>query len=196
MVDMKLSIRMAVFLSLAAFCGAVLGFFVGLYVATDVTYRWQTMTGGSFGYTSEALSNSDIRLPEIKHVSGEAKFLEDFRDRPNTIRLGYKVLIDVDKLDWSKIPEKYKTPETIKTKDGEFIRQPVSEVAYKVTIHFSLKDKDGFAIMHLRSRPLSIFSGEENVIQDLVDESFPSRIGKRINSIAFGITAEKCETCE
>ena len=62
--------------------------------------------GSGLGYSSEALFNSDIPLPEITSATAKMKFLPSQDGRG--YMLGYVATIEIANLDATKIPEKYR----------------------------------------------------------------------------------------
>jgi hypothetical protein len=142
------------------------------------------------GFTGEALGGGDIPLPRITGLKGRWKFLE--RDGTH---FGYLITVSVDKLDKTKIPEKYKKTTTEDTKAGDFIIQPIEEVVYTGHFVFTFKDKDGFILLTLNSQPHDIISGRQNQYQAVIAQPLSQEISKLTHEAIFSINVDKCETC-
>jgi len=108
-------------------------------------FPWYQLDNDSPSYTNEAFLESDIQLPNIKNISGQAKF----RNSPGKfgdVELGYVMEFDIDKLDRTKLPEKYRKPTVDQSKQGPFTLNPIEEVVYVAKFDFTLQDKDGFEL--------------------------------------------------
>ncbi len=134
------------------------------------------------GYTSEAIFGSDIPLPLIKEISGKTKFIEDTNDT-STVKLGYLVIVTVDKLDKSKVPEKYLKQKPTIIEGRKILQEPIDEVVYEVVFSFILKDKDGFDLIEVVSKPETIFSGKKNEFQSIVQQQIPVSSASRSSQI-------------
>ena len=132
--------------------GIAIGYYLGYTSKTQKNFDWKELSidqgGKGYDFTSDALFNSDIALPEIKKLSGKSKFIKAPQSGSNELTLGYIVSVDVDKLDLQKVPQKYKVGKKEKYKAGEFAVQPIEAVVYEVTFEFVLKDKDDFEIIN------------------------------------------------
>jgi len=148
-----------------------------------------------YGFTTEALFNSDIPLPEIKRISGKSKFLKTQKSGTDEMNLGYVVSIDVEKLDLEKVPQKYKTERKEKYKAGEFTVPPIEELVYEVSFEFELRDKDGFELVKLQSPSHSLYSGKANQFQGIAKQPILQATAERVVNIVLHMTVEKCETC-
>ena len=175
------------------------GYYLGISTKTQKDFDWQDLTidpnGKGYGYTSEALFNSDIALPEIKKLSGKSKILSPIELDGGEFHLGYIVSVDVEKLDSKNVPEKYKKEHKEKYKAGEFTAMPIQEVVYQVTFEFTLKDKDGFELVKLVGPKHSLYSGKDNRVQDKVSQPILKTVAGRTKDIVFYMTVERCETC-
>ena len=90
----------------------------------------------------------DIRLPEVRSISAKVKFITARTGQYQKAELAYNISIDVDTLDVSQIPEKYRMPRPV-GKTGAWAWPPVDHVIYEITVDFILLDKDGFQLAHL-----------------------------------------------
>ncbi len=181
--------------------GIAIGYYFGVTIKATKNFDWKELSldplGKGYGFSSEALFNSDIPLPEIKKLSGKSKFLKPTsKSRDEDLSLGYIVKVDVDKLDLRKVPEKYKVEKKEKYKAGEFVISPPEEVVYSVTFKFQLKDKDGFEMVKLKSPSHNIYSGKVNTFQDVLKQPIPRHASEKTSSIVLSMTVEKCETCK
>ena len=177
---------------LAAIAGAAI-MFAYLQHKQD-PYSWHQLEMDKSSYTTEALFDSDIPLPDIKNISGEMKFRSG-RDNPSDLEAGYVVEFDVDKLNKDKLPGKYRKPTTYQSKQGEYTVDPVQEVVYIAKFQFTLQDKDHFDLLKTSSEAQYIYSGQHNRFQGLAAEPVPARIAERVKFIKAQINVEKCETC-
>jgi len=180
--------------------GIAIGYYLGFTSKTTKNFDWKELSidqgGKGYGFTSDALFNSDIALPEIKKLSGKSKFIKAPQSGSNELTLGYIVPVDVDKLDLQKVPQKYKVEKTEKYKAGEFSVPPIEAVVYEVTFEFVLKDKDDFEIIKLKSPSHSLCSGQVNRFQDIAKPSTTQDIARRVSNIILSMSVEKCETCK
>ncbi|MCX5814360.1 MAG: hypothetical protein NT178_17720 [Proteobacteria bacterium] len=180
--------------------GMAVGYYFAVAVKTPRNFDWKALSldqpGKGYGYSSEALFGSDIRLPEIRKLSGKCKFLSASpKSRNEELNLGYVVSVDVEKLDLQRVPQKYKVEKKEKYKSGEWTVPPIDEVVYSVTFAFTLKDKDGFILLELKSPSHSIYSGKVNVFQSVVEKPILPAIAERVANITLSMMVEKCETC-
>ena len=191
--------RQVIFGIALVFLTLVVGYYVGKTVSTTKDFDWKELsidkTGKGYGFTSEALFNSDISLPEIKSLSGKTKFIKSQNATSDEFNLGYVVSVDIDKINFEKIPQKYKVEKKEQYKAGEVTVLPIEEAVFEISFAFVLKDKDGFEIVKLKSPPHSLYTGKVNDFQDIVEQSISSAIADRTVSIVLNMTIEKCETC-
>lgn len=161
-------------------------------------YQLSTAPGETgIRFSREALFKSDIALPEVKVISGTAKYASDASGASSTVRLGYKIAVDVAALDLSKVPEKYKKEKPVDIGGGnKFTVLPIDQVTYEVRFDFTLKDKDGFPLLELQSEPQSIASGKTNTFQSLAPATVPVGIASRTSAILIAMTVTKCLTCD
>jgi hypothetical protein len=95
------------------------GLFLGVVIGVACTYavmhgknrNWIELAKEHHGlaYSSEVFVNADISIPDIKDPHGQAKFVD--RGLGKGTELGFLVKVSIDKLDTSKLPEKYKKPQ-------------------------------------------------------------------------------------
>ncbi|MCI0560510.1 MAG: hypothetical protein MN733_18645 [Nitrososphaera sp.] len=154
-------------------------------------YRFSPPASPGYGFSPEALFDVDIKLPDIKTLTGKAKFI----DEPGRIRLGYLITVVVEKLDLTKLPEKYRKERKVKTKAGEFTVVPSEQVFYAVRFEFTFRDKDNFALFTIKSPIHDLSSGKENQFQSIVEEPIPYNVAVRTSEIMFSMSIDKCLTC-
>lgn len=73
----------------------------------------------------------------------------------------------MDKLDISKLPARYKKTE----KHGDWTDEPTDTVVYTGHPEVTLKDADGFVLMTTASKPLQIWSVQENTLQGIAKDA-------------------------
>jgi hypothetical protein len=162
----------------------VAGFLVGLVVgATGAfiglrqhNYSWMELKreGPGFLLMGKAL-DADLPLPHTTPPTGQAKFLN--RGTGKGTEFGYLVKTKTDKLDVSRIPEKY------------------FAVVYSAHLEFTLKDADGFVPLTTNSPSLELWSGRENILQGIAEHPIPDTAVERTKSIFVRLVADECETC-
>jgi hypothetical protein len=127
--------------------GLVLGVAIGVVCTYAVKHRtnhdWVELTKDHHGlaYSNEVFTEADIPMPDMKDPHGQAKFVD--RGVGKGLELGFLVKASMDKLDASKLPEKYKKPRPW----GKLTIDPTDEVTYTAHLNFTLKDKDGFTLL-------------------------------------------------
>jgi hypothetical protein len=190
------TLRRVVAVSLVVVVAAVVGaaiMFAYLRHKQD-PYSWHQLEMDKSSYTTEALFDSEIPLPDIKNISGKIKFRIG-PDNPSELEAGYVVEFDVDKLNKDKLPEKYRKPTPYQSKQGRYTVDPVQEVVYVAKFQFTLQDKDHFDLLKTSSDAQYIYSGQHNRFQGLAADPVPARIAERVKVIKGQINVEKCETC-
>ena len=100
--------------------------------------------------------DADIPVPGVRNPHGQAKFVGP--GVGTATKLGFRVKVSMDKLDTTKLPEKYKKPQ----QQGKITTLPVDSVTYSAHLEFTLKDADGFMLASTESDPVYVQSGEEN----------------------------------
>ena len=168
------------------------------YSKSSIPEGWieVSISGHGYSYSSEALFDSDISLPDLSALHGKIKFLRYGADGGNHSQLGYLIRVSVKSLDTAKIPETYRQRRSVERhKGGEVILEPVQQVVYKVHFEFELKDKDGFVLMSTTSEPSYLYSGQENVFQGIAQQKISLEKAKHTKSVTLNMSVEKCETC-
>src|SRR4029077_5411735 len=190
------TLRRVVGVSLTAVLGAVFGaLLMCVYLRhKQDPYSWHQLETDKPSYTSEALFDSDIPLPDLKNISGRMKFRTG-RDKSDELEAGYVVEFDIDKLNKAKLPEKYRRPTVGQSKQGEYTIDPVGEVVYVAKFQFTLQDKDHFDLQKTQSEEQYIESGKRNRFQGLATDPVPLNIAQRTKFIKAEVHVEKCETC-
>jgi len=146
-----------------------------------------------YSWTSKALLESDIQIPEIKALSGKVKFLDSIENGSDELVLGYIVSVDIDSLDLEAVPAKYK--QEIQWDNG-WTTEPIKEVTYQVRFEFILKDSDGFFLSTVSGSDQFVTSGKINMIQGKVVDEVSLSLSKRVSEITFTMQFLKCETCK
>lgn len=189
------------FIIAAFFLGSTMGYLYHDYEFHKLPDTWFEVPNvlangekGSVGYSSAAIFGVEIPLPELKSISSKAKFF-DSRSGKKNAELGYIVSIDVEKLDISKLPEKYLKDRPVPN-STTWVIPPLEQVIYEIHMEFILFDKDGFQLAHLSGPKHSIESGKINTFQDVVLKPISYEIAKRTTSIQPKVSIEKCLSCE
>jgi len=153
---------------------------------------------GPTGLSVEVVAKSDLPEPEIRQITGQAKFVDNQDQGTNhTVRLGYKITVDVAPLDLAKVPEKYLKEKPIDIGGGKTLTQlPIKQSTHQIRFDFTLKDRDGFKLIELRSDPEYLESGRANQFQRVLSEPVPGPLALRTAAIVSSLTIEKCVTCE
>lgn len=131
----------------------------------------------------------EIPLPNVKNIKGQTKFV----NRENNFYIGYKIEFDIDHLDTTAIPKKYKVNKPIKGTDFEVLA--TTEVTYLVTFKFTLLDKDGFKLQEISSKAEYIRSGKKNEFQNLVEVPITNENTNLSRAIDLIISINECVTC-
>jgi hypothetical protein len=175
--------------------GLVLGAAIGVACTYAVMHRtnhnWMELSRDHHGlaYSNEVFVEADIPMPDMKDPHGQAKFVD--RGVGRGLELGFLVKASMDKLDTSKLPEKYKK----ETLWGKLTLAPTKEVTYNAHLEFTLKDKDGFTLLTTKSEPMYVESGQENTLQGFAQDSVPEATAQRTKIIEVRLVLDKCETC-
>ena len=146
-------------------------------------------------YSTEVAFKSDISLPDVKEISGAAKFLPE-SNPPNSQQLGYLVHVVVPPLDLKKIPEKYLKKKPTEIEGVKTVRPPIDQVYYEAELNFELKDKDGFTLAALVSPSETIRSGKDNQLQQFASKPVANDVAARTKTIFVQLYLKKCNTCE
>lgn len=178
-------------LTLGLLVGAIIGVICTYAVMHRVNHNWVELAEEHHGlaYSNEVFAEADIPLPDMKDPHGQAKFVD--RGVGKGTELGFLVKVSIDKLDTSKLPEKYKKEQ----RWGKITLEPTTSVTYNAHLEFILKDADGFTLMTAKSDPVYVASGEENTMQGFAQEAIPDALVHRTKSIVLRLVLDKCETC-
>ncbi|HYL65058.1 MAG TPA: hypothetical protein VE077_20785 [Candidatus Methylomirabilis sp.] len=187
---MTLMLKRLALLAAGIFVGVIVGVACTYSVMHRVNQRWIELRTERRGlaWANEVFSESDIPLPNQKDPQGQAKFVD--RGIGKGYELGYVVSSKMEKLDQSKLPEKYKKSQPW----GEFTVGPTESVTYSGHLEFSLKDADAFELMTTESNLIYIESGEENKLQGFAKDSIPEALVRRTKTIWVTLVLDKCET--
>lgn len=165
-----------------------------------VSSDWRPLVDHSKGknieYSEDVALKSDLPVPAVKKLTGEAKFINDGQPPGSFVRLGYKIVITVAPLDLTKVPAKYLKEKPVDIDGATITQLPIKQVTYEARFHFTLKDKDGFKLMAVWSKPEYFESGKTNTFQRLVNQPVSNAIARRTAAISFGMMVEKCVTCQ
>ncbi len=132
----------------------------------------------------------EIPLPDIKNIKGQTKFV----NRENNFYLGYKIEFDIEHLDTTSIPKKYKVNKPVKGTD--FVVLATTEVTYLATFKFTILDKNGFKIQEITSKAEYIQSGKKNELQNLIEIPIANESVNLSRTINLIISVDECVTCQ
>src|SRR5712692_9133420 len=179
-------------LAVGVFIGVVVGVACTYAVMHRNNYKWIELQIDRFGvsYSSQVFAESDIPLPNLKIPHGQAKFVDS--GIGNGKDLGFGGRASMDKLDTTKLPEKYKKSRPW----GNLTVGPTESVAYNAHLEFTLKDADGFELMTTKSEPLYVLSGDENKMQGFATDGIPDALVRRTMNMFVRLVLDKCETCQ
>src|ERR1700737_1514813 len=95
-------------LTLGLLVGVIIGVVSTYAIMHRVNHNWVELAKEHHGlaYSNEVFVEADIPLPDMKDPHGQAKFVD--RGVGKGTELGFLVKVSMDKLDTSKLPEKYK----------------------------------------------------------------------------------------
>ena len=198
---MRKSIKLILVAVLIASLGGLGGYWFRGHQLSRIPNTWHEidripLAGKDSGlsFSSEALFDVDIPLPNITSAKARVKFLPI----PGEINylLGYVVTVDIAKLDLEKVPAKYKETKDLKTKSGEWKSVPLEEVVYEISISFELQDQDGFRLIVVKGSKHKVSSGQSNVLQDVGETLISVNIAKRTKVILPKVYVERCVSCE
>jgi hypothetical protein len=142
------------------------------------------------GYKPEALIN-DLNLPEVKTIKGDGKFIK----RDNNYFFGYKILLDINHFDTTKVPKKYLQDTEIEINKHKITAVGIKEVTYEITLEFTLLDKDNFELSKIISNTETIQSGQKNEIQDFIRNAIPLKTIELTKHIKLFVSVDKCVSC-
>jgi hypothetical protein len=143
---------------------------------------------------------ADMPDPDVRKTAGQFKFVDSTdQSARHTLRLGYKIEVDVAPLDLSKVPKRFLQEKRIDLGGGKSVIQlplPQSTPTDEVRFEFLLQDRDGFTLMKLSGDPETLWTGKSNGFQRLVKEPVPGAVARRTSSVVESMTIEKCLPCE
>lgn len=102
----------------------------------------------------------------------------------------------MEKLDKTKVPAKYLKAEPVVIEGQKLTPEPIEEVVYEVVFSFVvLKDRDGFELLEVRSRPETLYSGQRNEFQGIAQQQIPIGILDRVSQVELSTQVTRCVTC-
>ncbi len=206
-------------LLLAFGAGWIAGIFVPQAFSPRLSTGWFALSFPSeneaISYSAEEIFKSDISMPDVKALTGSAKFVNDGMGEQSVVRLGYKVKIEASPLTQAKVSEKYREDGMVDASAGKEVTllprpstpqdsyrlvplEPTKEaiasltITYEARFYFTLKDKDGFVLLELTSKPHSIKLGKTNSFHSLVDDTVPIGLALRTSEVILGTNIRKC----
>ncbi len=188
--------------TLAVIGALVLGILIGVGVpymfGHHVDTSWQTLLtkSESFGisYGGDWIF-SDLPMPEIRSVTGKAKFIDSIGPGQTT-ELGYIITVEMAALDLSKVPQRYKEEKKVLIDGYETTSLGIDQASYEIQFDFDLKDKDGFTLKILHAEGLPpLVSGTKNVFQAKVDEPIACETAAKLHNIWVYPIIKSCHTC-
>jgi hypothetical protein len=183
----------------AVILGICIGAIAPHIFSRDVdTSWWPVITKGkNFGVTyNSSVVLTDLPMPEIKSVSGRAKFVDSVGPGQST-ELGYIIDVEMGPLDLSKVPQRYKEEKKEMIKGYEITNLPVEQAYYVVEFDFDLKDKDGFVLQTVHARDVpSLVSGVKNTFQAKIEDAIPYATAIKVQEISIRPSIVKCQTCK
>jgi hypothetical protein len=168
------------------------------FFARHADSSWRTLhtKPNHFGlsYATDVIF-SDLIMPEVRSVNGAAKFMDDIGPRETT-QLGFIVNVDLDPLDLSKIPQRYKEEKKVTISGYETTELPTEKAYYEIAFEFDLKDKDGFTLKVLHANgSQSLESGIKNIFQAKIDEPIDYNTAIKLHEIWVYPSITECHTC-
>lgn len=163
----------------------------------DTSWHSLKTNPNHFGMTyNTSVVFSDLPMANVKSVSGKAKFVDDIGPGQTT-ELGYIINVDMDTLDMSKVPQRYKEEKKAVIEGFETTTSAISQAYYDIQFDFDLKDEDGFVLKTLHSQGLpSLVSGTNNLFQAKVGEPVGYETAVKTHDILVRPSIVKCHTCE
>ena len=171
---------------------ALLSIFAKQYFNNKRQADWSNLTVPIVeekGYFPDGIMG-DIYLPAIRQINGKFKLIE----RDTNFYLGYDIFLNVDHLDTSLIPEKFKMKPYVEN-GIRYLPLTIKEARYSISILFTLLDKDNFKLMEIESTGKRILSGGTINLKDFIETPIPKRILNLINNIKFEIRKDTCLNC-
>jgi hypothetical protein len=179
--------------------GIVIGLASPVMIARHINTEWKPLAPGEhhFGisYATDAIF-TDLPMPDIKSVSGKAKFV-DAAGRGEPTEFGYIVTVEMADLDLAKVPDRYKKTEKDTINGYEVTTEPLKQAYYKVEWEFQFKDKDGFLLGEYKApEEISLVSGKTNVFQGKLQDKIPYDTAIRVHQIEIYPAIVKCHSCK
>jgi hypothetical protein len=180
------------------FLGILIGAFGPRLFFRHVDTSWYNLhtKGKHFGLKYDpSVIFSDLPVPDIRSVTGKAKFMEPVGPGETT-EVGYIIVVDMDPLDMSKVPRRYKEETQEKINGVEVTKLAIDRADYEISFDFDLKDKDGFTLKTLHAKSTTeLESGTRNVFQAEVDEPIDFAMAIKVHDIWLHPSLDKCFTC-
>ena len=177
--------------------GAIAPHFFSRHVDTSwrpLATKTEAETFG-IGYSTDAVF-SDLPMPEVKSVSGKAKFLDSVGPGQST-ELGYIINVDMAPLDLAKTPQRYKERKKEMINGVEATTEPITRAYYAIEFNFDLRDNDGFVLQTLQAKDLpSLASGTKNTFQAKIEQPIPYNTAIKVHDILVQPSIVKCHTCQ
>lgn len=156
----------------------------------DLPDIWFQITKNEQTIESEqAFVESDIPSADIISLRGRVRIVNHTANTHGPVSIGYKLDMELSKIDPQDIPDKYGTDRPIL--DGKLIEPAIIVPTYSVQFIFRLLDKDGFLIAKITGPKHSVTSGKVNSIQgqteSLIQRSQANLI-ERISVDTFFVT--------
>jgi hypothetical protein len=163
----------------------------------DTSWRTVITEQKHFGVTyNTSVVFSDLPMPDIKSVSGRAKFVDGAEPGQST-ELGYIMNVEMSGLDLAKVPQRYKEEKREMINGYEITTAPVEQSYYAIEFDFDLKDKDGFVLHTVHAKDLpSLISGTKNTFQAKIEEPIPYATAIKVQEIVVRPSIVKCHTCQ
>jgi hypothetical protein len=180
---------------LALIVGIIIGLIVPHIFYSGLNSSWQELRTKPkhFGvsYSAQAVFN-DLPMPEIKSVTGKAKFIEN---KDQNVELGFIINVDMAGLDMTKVPQRYKVEKDEDIEGFKITSMPIKKAYYEIEFVFDLKDKDGFTLQKLTAKDLhSLLSGTNNLFQAKI-EGVNYDAASKTHEIWVYPTITKCDSC-
>jgi hypothetical protein len=163
-------------------------------VSTD--WRPVVVSGHHFGeeFATEAIF-TDVPVPDIKKFGGQVKFIDNIYRPPQDPEFGYDLTVVMTDAPANKIPDHYKHPKPVVINGLHLTESAPDHFYYSIEFHFTLRDKDGFDLMELKSKPEDLIAGTTNTYKAKLDQRVPFNIAIRTASIEAAPYILKCTTC-
>lgn len=194
-------------LILAFGAGLMLGIFRPHFFHPRLNSDWFVLSfpskTKSVFYSAEEIFKSNLSMPDVKILTGAGKFVNDGTEKQSTVRLGYKITVEVSHLNQDKGQKSIKSrgrtdtasdkeiPLVTSSPQGGYKLVPL-EHGYEARFYFTLKDRDGFVLMNLISTPNDIIPSKANSFQGLVDDKILTGVASRTTEVTMSLEVKKC----